>query len=289
MAKQGTYKTPIQLNLDYFCLPAFYTWKEIPLTFKLRKFCSNLFSIQTFNKLIQLKPFRNLPPINLQQLTNIINSLNINPTLYTLRNKIILNNLPTMENLNTRYPYLYLTSNCSYCNLIENTNHLLSCSLHLFNPLDIILLNTSNYLTTLKITNISPQLILETIVYQLDSYQLNPNQIILLLIQGTIPTTLFNSLKLILNKQTNKFIILLSNSLLEWFNNSIWFTRNIKHHEWEALRNISTKNKNKKNLNSIFPTSNNKTNNLSSFINPNIDNYIHKYLLQNFTIFTCFY
>src|SRR5439155_16066987 len=92
-------------------------------------------SVQIF---FQLKTFRNLQLFNILQLTNIINSQNDNPKLYSFRNKIILNNLPTMANLNTRYPNLYLTPNCAFCNQYENTYHILSCTLHSINLYEIL-------------------------------------------------------------------------------------------------------------------------------------------------------
>src|SRR6185437_1359441 len=122
LSKHGANKTNLKYNLDHFYLPTFFSWKEIPITFKLRKFCKNLVSIQTFNKLLQLKSLRKLPTINILLLTEIINSQNSNPKLYSIRNKILLNNLLTMTNLNTRYPLLYLTPNCSYCNQYKTLN-----------------------------------------------------------------------------------------------------------------------------------------------------------------------
>ena len=191
-----------------------------------------------------------------------------------------------MENLNIRYSNLYLTPNCSFCNQLENTIHLLTCSLHSTNSNNILLTHIQNHLTTLKILNISSQLIFETIHSYFNSLLTTSNQIILFLIQGTIPISLINSLKLQLKKLTINFFILLSNSLLEWFNNSIWNIRNQKHHEWETLRNISTK---KRKTTYILPTQHtNIYRSLYSF-NTNIDNYISKFLLQNFTVFSCFY
>jgi len=52
LAKQGANKTKLKLNLEHFYLPTFFTWNQIPITYKLYKFCKNLISIQTFNKLL---------------------------------------------------------------------------------------------------------------------------------------------------------------------------------------------------------------------------------------------
>src|SRR5205814_10259523 len=71
LAKLGTNKSEIQLNTEYFYLPLSFSWKHILLPLKIRKFCTNIFSIQSFNKITQLKTFRNLQPFNILQFTNI--------------------------------------------------------------------------------------------------------------------------------------------------------------------------------------------------------------------------
>ena len=55
----------------------------------------------------------------------ILNSLKNNSQKYSFHIKILTNNLPTMQNLNIRYPYLYTTSNCIQCLNTENTKHIL--------------------------------------------------------------------------------------------------------------------------------------------------------------------
>src|SRR6185312_12534353 len=247
LAKQGAGKTKLKYNLDSFYLPTFFTWKEIPITYKLRKFCRNFLSIQTFNKLLQLKPLRNLPTLNIQLLTEIINSQNSNPKLYSIRNKILLNNLPTMSNLNIRYPLLYLTSNCSSCNQYENTIHLLQCPLHTYDPHNTLTNEISNTLNSLNLSETSPY----TIMQILNSQNSLPNSTIyntiLLLIQRTITLDQYKQLQPTLKKLTNNFLILLSNFLLNWFNSTIWQARNTKQHEWELAQGITTSTKKKKN------------------------------------------
>src|SRR6185437_6729417 len=249
LAKHGANKTNLKYNLDHFYLPTFFSWKEIPIIFKLRKFCKNLVSIQTFNKLLQLKSLRNLPTINILLLTEIINFQNSDPKLYSIRNKILLNNLPTMTNLNTCYPLLYLTPNCSYCNQYENIEHLFQCLLHSY--------NTQN----------SP-------------FNSNIYNTILLLIQCTITLDQYKQLQLILKKLTNNFFISLSNSLLIWFNSTIWQTHNTKQHNWETLREITASTKRKNNNRLPNPQLSNHNNTTFTF-NTNIDLFIFKTLSQN--------
>ena len=63
------------------------------------------------------------------------------------------------------------------------------------------------------------------------------------LIQGTFPTHMITQLHLLLHKKTLLFCTQLSNLLLEWFNQKIWQPRNKYQHDWETLRNITTKSK----------------------------------------------
>src|SRR5438105_2692292 len=200
LAKQGTNKIEIQLNTKPFQLPLFFTWNQILLPLKIRKFCTNILSIQTFNKLIQLKTFRNLQPFNILQLTNIINSQNDNHKLYSLRNKIILNNLPTMANLNTRYPNLYLTPNYAFCNQYENTYHILSCTFHSINSYEILLNQITNTLNILNLNNTLSQTIFQIINHNNNSQNLI--NILLLFIQGIILTTFYDQINSLLKKTT---------------------------------------------------------------------------------------
>jgi hypothetical protein len=193
-----------------------------------------------------------------------------------------------MSNLNLYYPLLYLTPNCSYCNQYESIEHLLKCSLHTYNPQNILINETINILNSLNFSEATPN----TIIQILNSQNHSPNSSIynsiLLLIQGTITLDQYKQLQLILKKLTNNFLISLSNSLLNWFNLTIWQTRNTKQHEWELARGITalTKRKNNARLPIIQPS--NSNNNIFTF-NTNIDQFIFKTLSQNFTIYTCFY
>jgi len=140
-----------------------------------------------------------------------------------------------MTNLNTRYPLLYLTPNCSYCNQYENIEHLLKCSLHSYNPQNTLTNEISNTLNTLNLTETSPNEIIQILTTQNSSFNSNIDNTILLLIQGTITLDQYKQLQLIFKKLTNNFLISLSNSLLIWFNSTIWQTRNTKQHDWETL------------------------------------------------------
>src|SRR6185295_9621653 len=248
LAKQGANKTKLKLNLEHFYLPIFFTWSQIPITHKLHKFCKNLISIQIFNKLLQLKSLRNLPTINILLLTEIINSQNSNLKLYSIRNKILLNNLPTMSNLNIHYPLLYLTSNCSFCNQHENNIHLLQCSLHTYNPHNTLINEISITLSSLNLSETSPHTIVQILNPQNSLSNSTIYNTLLLLIQGTITLDQYKQLQPTLKKLTNNFLILLSNSLLNWFNSTIWHTRNTKQHEWELARGITASIKKKNNI-----------------------------------------
>src|ERR1043165_5649649 len=136
-----------------------------------------------------------------------------------------------MSNLNTRYPTLYLTPNCSYCNQFENTEHLFQCSLHSFNLHDLLIDKITNALNSLNLSKASQYTIAQILTSHNFSSNSNTNNILLLLIQGTITLDHYKQLQLILKKSTNNFLIFLSNSLLNWFNTTIWQTCNVKQHE----------------------------------------------------------
>jgi hypothetical protein len=134
-----TYSKPwISLPSSYF------SWNKISKTFKLHKFYLNLLSIQNFNKFLQLKAIRNIQLFNIQQFAEIINLQNFNTKLYSLRNKILLNNLLIIANLHIRYPLLYLTSNYSTCNQYKNIEHLLTWLSFSYNSSNILI----TYITT---------------------------------------------------------------------------------------------------------------------------------------------
>ena len=116
LIKKGTYKLPFTINLQYFTPLFFFTWYNYLILFKLHQFNKSITFIQTLNNITQLKTYRNLLLINLKLNFFIFNSLSLNTTLYSFCFKILLNNLPTMDNLNIRLPHLFLIPNCTYCN-----------------------------------------------------------------------------------------------------------------------------------------------------------------------------
>jgi hypothetical protein len=136
-----------------------------------------------------------------------------------------------MSNLHIRYPLLYLTSNCSFCNQYESTVHLLNCSLHSYNPQNILTNEVSNTLNSLNLSETSPHMIFQILYSQNSLSDSAIYNTILLLIQGTITLDQYKQLQPILKKLTNNFLIFLSNLLLNWFNSTIWQTRNTKQHE----------------------------------------------------------
>ena len=191
-----------------------------------------------------------------------------------------------MANLNTRYPNLYLTPNCAFCNQYENTYHILSCTLHSINLYEILLNQITNTLNILNLNNTLSQTIFQIINHNNNSQNLI--NILLLFIQGIILTTHYDQINSLLKKTTNNFFIKLSNSLLLWFNAKIWNSRNQIHHEWEIARGISQKTK-KNNTNQIHLPQFIPTQTTTTTYNSNIDTYIQKCLLQNFSIYNCFF
>ena len=190
-----------------------------------------------------------------------------------------------MANLNTHYPNLYLTPNCVFCNQYEDIKHILSCILHKTNSYEILLNQITNTLNTLNLNNTSPQTILQIIAYNNNSHNLTNT--LLLLIQGIIQITYYDQINSLIKKTTNNFFIKLSNSLLLWFNDKIWNNRNKTHYEWEAAHGISQKIK--KNTNRIHFPQSISTQTTTTTYNSNIDTYIQKCLLQNFSIYNCFF
>src|SRR6185437_1461870 len=175
-----------------------------------------------------------------------------------------------------------------YCNQYENIEHLFQCSLHSYNPQNTLTNEISNALNTLNLTETSPNEIIQILTTQNFPFNSNIYNTILLLIQGTITLDQYKQLQLILKKLTNNFLISLSNSLLIWFNSTIWQTRNTKQHDWETLRGITafTKRKN----NNRLPNSQLSNHNNTTFtFNTDIGLFIFKTLSQNFTIYNCFY
>ena len=138
-----------------------------------------------------------------------------------------------MQNLNIRYPHLYITSNCSRCSHTEDSLHLFLCSK---NETDILqLLNNLIHETlfSLQISNILPITLLN-ILLQFTLNSPNPQyKHILHAITGTYTITTYNNIKEIANKQTNSLLLNLSNNLLNMYFHKLWFTRNIYQHQWE--------------------------------------------------------
>jgi hypothetical protein len=229
LAKRGINRRSIELNLNHLITLSFFSWHNTPLTSQIRKFTKNLIFIETFNKFLQLKNIRNIPQFNIKTFISITNSCNYKPNLFSLRIKILLNNLPTMSNLHLRYSYLYLTPNCTRCNQFEDTLHLLNCHQVFFDPHQILNQYTIQTITELKIENTNPTTITNIL---LDSNTHNtPSQNFLFLIQGTIPLCISDQLQTILTKNTTNFCLCLSNYLLSWFNLNIWQTKNRFQHD----------------------------------------------------------
>ncbi len=190
-----------------------------------------------------------------------------------------------MANLNTRYPNLYLTSNCSFCNQHENTEHLLLYTLHSIDFHNILLIQITDYLNTLSLTNTAPQTILQHIL--LNSNPPDLTNTFLLLIQEIISTNCYEQINSLLKKSTNNFFIQLFNNLLLWFQAKIWNARNLIYHKWESARGISKRNKTNSKTSHLLQTPN--ILNTTTTYNLNIDNFIQKCLLQNFSIYNCIF
>src|SRR6185295_7011717 len=122
LAKQDTNKYEIISNFKTI-LPPYFTWHDHIIPIKTCSFLQNTITIQSLLTWSQLKYFQNPLSIKWSTNLNIINSLNNDQKFYSFRLKIINNNLPTMQNLNIRYPLLYTTPNCVHCQLIEDIPH----------------------------------------------------------------------------------------------------------------------------------------------------------------------
>jgi hypothetical protein len=191
-----------------------------------------------------------------------------------------------MSNLHLRYPYLYLTPNCTRCNQQEDTLHLLNCSQAPLNHYQILNQHIIQTTTELKIENINASIITNILLNT--NTPNTPSQNILFLIQGTFSQNILNRLQPIFNKNTTNFCLNLSNNLLIWFNSNIWQIRNQFQHDWEVSRNITSKSKRIKfSLPNI--TSRNPTTSTTTIYNHNIDSFIEKWHNQNFSIHSCFY
>ena len=80
---------------------------------KIRTFVKNTITIQELSTWSTLKFFDSIIDIKWVLIFKILNSLKNNSQKYSFHIKILTNNLPTMQNLNIRYPYLYITLNCT--------------------------------------------------------------------------------------------------------------------------------------------------------------------------------
>ena len=285
LAKQGTTKSIIKLNILKFNTPNHFLWNNFLISFKVRTFIKNIITIQEIAKWSNLKFFQNITNIKWSLIFKTISSLEDNLQKYSFRIKILTNNLPTMQNLNICYPYLYTTSNCSRCTNTEDVLHLFLCSSNTTNisqSLENIIHNT---LLSFQITNITSTTLLN-ILLKFTLYSSNPQyKYILHAITGTYSLSIYDNIKTLINKQTDSFLLHLSNNLLTWFHQDLWSIRNIYQHQWELSRNITSKSKRTK---ISLPTLSNPSNNIitsSQFINTN--SLITKWLLQGHSLTTC--
>jgi hypothetical protein len=285
LAKKGCCQPKIELNLNYLISTPYFSWYNNIISIPIRKLTKIFHTLHTLNHFLQIKKLQNNPTFNIQLFFTILNSQNYNAKLYTLRIKIILDNLPTMLNLNIRYPHLYLTPNCVQCNQPENISHIISCYKAPWQLPNILKNYINQTIENLNLTNFQPLQIQQ--IQQLLINTNNTSEIslqILTTISGTIDQQIFNQIHSILHKHTQIFFINLSNNLLNWFITEIWTPRNQTQHTWECARNITFKSKRTK---TYFPKSTIHHTTTATF-NYNIDQHIHKLLYQNFTIYSCF-
>ena len=126
---------------------------------------------------------------------NYLNSLEQNTQKYSFYIKILTNNLPTMQNLNIRYPYLYTTNNCSRCNITEDTLHILLCSKNNLNIQHTFLNIIDQTINQLQISSISSSTLFNLIFQpMLNSNNSYFNNIIPILL-GIYSTTSFQNIQ----------------------------------------------------------------------------------------------
>jgi RNase H len=129
LAKQGSAKPLLTFSYTYFNLPTYFSWNNHIIIFKARSFIKNIITIQELISWSSLKFFSNFTSdINWNLTFKLLNLLEYNSHKYSFYIKILTNNLPTMQNLNIRYPNLYTTNKCCKCPLIEDSLHILLCS-----------------------------------------------------------------------------------------------------------------------------------------------------------------
>jgi hypothetical protein len=294
LAKNAIQKPIIETTFPTFILPIHYTWNNQLISLKLRSFNKTIQKIYSLHLWSNLKYLQNTTSPNLQLNFNIINSQNSNPSKFSLRIKIILNNLPTMQNLQIRQPHLYPTSNCTRCNQTEDLLHLLTCSKTQINLLLIITLTIEKTTNSLDISTLFLNQILNTFSHFISLHNISLPNFIISSIQGLISNSLLNLVKNILHKNTKKFFINFSNLLLDWFFDSIWSPRNKIQHEWEKARNITKASKLLKtyrlpntniNNNNSSPSSHLSTNPSSSSLNFTLST--QKWFLHGYSLFEC--
>jgi len=152
----------------------------------------------------------------------ILNSLEHNSQIYTFHIKILTNNLLTMQNLSIRYPHLYTTSNCTQCLTTEDIAHILLCTKNTPNIQQSLIDIINNTLTSLKISTITAQTLLNILLHFTLNTSNSQYHYILLSITGTFPLTIYTNIKNILQKQTDSLLTNLSNNLLKWLYIDIW-------------------------------------------------------------------
>ena len=177
----------------------------------------NIITIKELYNFFQLKYLQNLPKSKLSITLSIINSLEYNLYKYSLRIKIITNNLSTMQNLSIRYSHLYSTSNCTRCQNFENTLHLFTCPSTSHNNINILTNIIFDIFLTLKLNQSFTQQILN--IFLTPSIYLSNNISLLLfhIIISYYLLTTINNLQTTLHNQTEKLLTKLSNLTLDWF------------------------------------------------------------------------
>ena len=119
-----------------------------------------------------------------------------------------------MQNLNLRYPLLYTTPNCVYCQTSKDISHLFTCPKQKYNLQQILQTLISN---TTQQLNISSEL--SDKIYIILSQQTNTplHSYFLNLIEGLYSISHYDNIKILLHKTTTSFFIALSNATLNWF------------------------------------------------------------------------
>src|SRR6201988_3034339 len=165
LAKQGTTKPLLTISYTYFNLPTYFSWNNHIITFKARSFIKNIITIQELISWSSLKLFNNYTSdINWNLTFKLLNFLEYNSHKYSFYIKILTNNLPTMQNLNIRYPNLYTMNKCCKCPLTEDSLHILLCPKNTENIQQSLINITTNTFQQLQITSIQPITLLNTLL-----------------------------------------------------------------------------------------------------------------------------